>query len=462
MSSKQHDASRFFKKFDPQDRINIPKQIIHHRVGEQHLFIAPSKFTWIVTNAVGALLLAPLSEGCSLQEAIEISIGQLGLDLHRVLDEMKLLLSEIEHKGFYDDVHLKEGNPARVRLQLYLTHACNLRCPHCYINAGSPMANELTVEEWQDVIQVFSELNGVGTINLSGGEPLYRKDLIEIAACAKDLGHQVILLTNGTLITPRMASRLADVTDRIQISLDGASEPIMDAIRGKGTFKKVLNSIALLKNLGVHIDLAVGAFPQNIEDLDRNLMALLDTINYSGLTVQVDDDIKVEGRAANLPSEALHLSSNARPTLIRLHRKLEKAGRTTAFNTLHFKMRNCGIGRLPTVNANGDVYPCPILRDALGNVRTGNLKTLFNRIFSLDAETDIDKILMCSHCEMKYICNGGCRIENLEKHRNYLVPACGLERKQKLYSRMLETRYSENDVYKPGVLNSSGNTRNSN
>jgi len=97
--------------------------------------------------------------------------------------------------------------PLRPIVSWNITRKCNLRCVHCYIDAGEAEANELTTKEALDVVDQMAEV-GVPLILFTGGEPLVRRDFFEIAQYARDRGIKLVLSTNGTLITPEVAKRL--------------------------------------------------------------------------------------------------------------------------------------------------------------------------------------------------------------------------------------------------------------
>ena len=97
----------------------------------------------------------------------------------------------------YADAPVKELDlsTARRMLHAYLTNRCNLRCPQCYMNAGGQPKEELATEEWLRVLDDFTRANGESVVSFSGGEPLLRRDLFEIAAHARNQGHEIFLFT---------------------------------------------------------------------------------------------------------------------------------------------------------------------------------------------------------------------------------------------------------------------------
>src|SRR6185295_11889737 len=90
-----------------------------------------------------------------------------------------------------------------------LTKRCNLRCPHCYVEAGKAAAHELSTEE---CLAVLGELRALGTemVILTGGEPLLRRDIYEIASAASAAGLWVVMGTNGVLVTDAVAARMIE------------------------------------------------------------------------------------------------------------------------------------------------------------------------------------------------------------------------------------------------------------
>ena len=103
-----------------------------------------------------------------------------------------------------------------------ITRRCNLKCVHCYAHAKDiPFDNELTTEQGKELIDDLAAF-GAPVMLFSGGEPLVRKDLPQLAAYAVEKGMRAVISTNGTLITPKMARTLKEIgLSYVGISLDG-------------------------------------------------------------------------------------------------------------------------------------------------------------------------------------------------------------------------------------------------
>jgi 12,18-didecarboxysiroheme deacetylase len=137
-----------------------------------------------------------------------------------------------------------------------VTRACNLNCVHCYARAVHLRdERELTTEQGITLLDDLADF-GVPVILLSGGEPLLRPDLIELARHAVDRGIRAVISTNGILIDEEKAMLLKDAgVSYVGISLDGL-EKVNDHFRGmKGAFKMALNGIKNCKKAGLKVGL---------------------------------------------------------------------------------------------------------------------------------------------------------------------------------------------------------------
>ena len=137
-----------------------------------------------------------------------------------------------------------------------MTRRCNLKCVHCYAHARDQVfPDELTTEEGKAILDDLSRF-GSPVMLFSGGEPLMRPDLIELAAYAVEKGMRAVISTNGTLITPAVARELKTVgLSYVGISLDGLEE-VNDRFRGvKGAFRKALEGIQACQAAGIKVGL---------------------------------------------------------------------------------------------------------------------------------------------------------------------------------------------------------------
>lgn len=149
------------------------------------------------------------------------------------------------------------------------TRRCNLKCVHCYATAldEEKGADPMSTEQGKALIDDLAAY-GAPVLLLSGGEPLVRKDLVELAAYATSQGMRAVISTNGTLITKEKARELKHVNlSYVGISLDGAEE-VHNKFRGvPNTFKKTLEGIENCKAEGLKVGLRFTINKRNVADL---------------------------------------------------------------------------------------------------------------------------------------------------------------------------------------------------
>ena len=155
------------------------------------------------------------------------------------------------------------------------TRRCNLACRHCYSDSDARRHPEMSGDEAVAMLRDIAAF-GAPALLLSGGEPLLRPDVFEMIAEARALGLAVTLSTNGTMVTPAVARRLADLGVRYAgISLDGIGA-VHDAFRGRrGAFERSLAGIRALRAEGVRAGVRVTLSPAGIAALP-DLLALVE------------------------------------------------------------------------------------------------------------------------------------------------------------------------------------------
>src|SRR5262249_24358816 len=160
------------------------------------------------------------------------------------------------------------------------TKACNLSCRHCRAVPQRALGpNELTTAHAFDLIDAIAEV-GKPVLVLSGGEPLFRPDLFDIAAYGVESGFRLALATNGTLVDRRKAARIADTGfSRVAVSLDGSTAETHDRFRGvPGSHAAALNGLSALRDEGVSVQINSTIAKHNVGELP----ALLDLALSNG------------------------------------------------------------------------------------------------------------------------------------------------------------------------------------
>jgi heme d1 biosynthesis radical SAM protein NirJ len=173
-----------------------------------------------------------------------------------------------------------------------LIRRCNLTCKHCYsISADTDYAGELTTEEACGVMDDLRAF-GVPVLILSGGEPLLRPDIFQLARRAKDMGFYVALSTNGTLVDESNIEHIAEIGfDYVGISIDGMRETHDKFRRKEGAFDASMHGIRLCRDAGIKVGTRFTLTEMNAQDLPSLLQLsddegldkfYLSHLNYAG------------------------------------------------------------------------------------------------------------------------------------------------------------------------------------
>lgn len=148
---------------------------------------------------------------------------------------------------------------------LDITYRCNERCEHCYLEHDD--RGEMSSSEIYDVLQQFVEA-GVFFLTISGGEPLVRRDCMEIIARARALGFNVKLKSNAVLIREREAIRLRELgVEQVQISIYSHRSEVHDSVtKLPGSLRRSIAGVRLLRKHGIKVALANVLMRSNCQD----------------------------------------------------------------------------------------------------------------------------------------------------------------------------------------------------
>jgi mycofactocin radical SAM maturase len=311
--------------------------------------------------------------------------------------------------------HFEAGLDAPICLTWELTYACNLACVHCLSSSGRRDPRELSTAECMAVIDELQRMQ-VFYVNVGGGEPTVRRDFWELLdyATAHDVG--VKFSTNGSRITPAIAARLAtsDYVD-VQVSLDGATAEVNDAVRGPGSYATAVTALERLADAGFAAPkVSVVVTRANAGQLD-DFKALADRF---GAQLRLTR-LRPSGRGADVWDE-LHPTAEQQRALYEWlleHGEQVLTGDSFfhlgAFGDPLPGLNLCGAGRVVClIDPVGDVYACPFaIHDAFlaGNVRADGGFARVWRESSLFAELRSPQSGgACSSCGHFDACRGGC------------------------------------------------------
>jgi len=153
-----------------------------------------------------------------------------------------------------------------------LTFRCNLRCAHCYCNLPANNQEAINRElKTEEILRIFDQVAEAGCLWLliTGGEPLLRKDFVEIYTYAKKKGFLITLFTNGTLMTPEIADHLTEWPPHgVEITIYGATRKTYEKITGvPGSFERCKRGIDLLLERKVPLELKTMAMTLNHDEI---------------------------------------------------------------------------------------------------------------------------------------------------------------------------------------------------
>jgi mycofactocin biosynthetic radical S-adenosylmethionine protein MftC len=307
------------------------------------------------------------------------------------------------------------GLDAPICLTWELTYACNLACVHCLSSSGRRDPNELTTAECKAIIDELERMQ-VFYVNIGGGEPTVRKDFWELLDYAVDHCVGVKFSTNGSRITAETAARLAatDYVD-VQISIDGATADVNDAIRGPGSFATATRAMAHLADAGFEgFKLSVVVTRQNASQLDA-FKAIAD---HYGAQLRLTR-LRPSGRGADVWDELHPTAAQQREVYewLLAHGDDVLTGDSffhlAAYGQSLPGLNLCGAGRVVClIDPVGDVYACPFaIHDAFkaGNVRSPGGFAGVWRSSALFADLRSPQGGgACSKCSHFDTCRGGC------------------------------------------------------
>jgi len=323
-----------------------------------------------------------------------------------------------------------------------LTNACNLACIHCRASAiKDPSPDELSTDEAKHFVDELVEYKPI--IILTGGEPLLRADVYDIAGYAQGRGLRVVLATNGTLLTPDIARRLKEVgIQRVSISIDGSNAVTHDAFRGEpGAFDAALGGIDILKKEGLSFQVNTTITKRNLEEIPY-IYELAIGLGASALHIFLlvptgrgeeieEDEIPPQEyeRVLNWfydksKNSKIQLKATCAPHYFRIMRQRAKAeGIRITRETHGFEAmtKGClGGSAFCFVSSKGDVYPCGYLPALAGNIRERPFRMIWEKSRVFNELRDAGKLKgKCGICEYRTVC-GGCRARAYAATGDYL------------------------------------------
>lgn len=323
-------------------------------------------------------------------------------------------------------------------LDLEITNKCNLRCLYCYhFSSAGEVEADLPTEEW---LRFFEELNrcAVMDVTLCGGEPFLRKDFRQLLEALVANRQRFSILTNGTLITDKMAEYIASTRrcNTVQVSIDGSTPEVHDSCRGEGNFVKAVEGAKRLIDHGVSTTVRVTIHKSNVRDLDNVARLLLEELKLPGFSTNSASHMGLCRKNAEMVQLSTEDRMLAMESLVRLTKKYPgrisaQAGPQAeadhwsrmdrAFRAGEPAQPSCGFlnscngpTRKLSVRADGVIVPCAqIGHIELGRINRDSLAEIWQHHPELQRlrarhQIPLARFEFCQGCGYIPYCKGGC------------------------------------------------------
>jgi radical SAM protein with 4Fe4S-binding SPASM domain len=290
-------------------------------------------------------------------------------------------------------------------IKIHLTNMCNLKCKGCYCQFEEKSSLEKT-----EIFSLLGELKNLGYKNIEfhilGGEPLLRSDLLEIISYAKNRINlkQIVLFTNGTLITEDLAYKMRQSgLDVAIVTLHSHLDKIHDAIsQFTGSWDKTVSGIKYLINAGIRtysftILMACNIhYLRQIESLVRGLGAK--TMYFPFIKQTENDGMAIENKE-EFQKGIEWIFNKSKKHKRKISKILLRRGKSCS------AFVDC-----ISIKSDGTVTPCPLLNLRLGNIKEEKIYSILNRSYNNKELLNFLSIPQeCKGCSLVSVCGGGCK-----------------------------------------------------
>jgi radical SAM protein with 4Fe4S-binding SPASM domain len=407
----------------------------------QHLAVLPDISQWLIVDHEGRKVLQGIVDGKNADEIAADFPGGVRKEILKTHNELQQLLLRDQNQP---EQFIEHTLTARSTVALIaVTSACNLRCPHCYVDAARKTTNELSLDEHRGLArQIRSELtpNPVVRyrINLTGGEPFVHPRMMEIIEVYNSVGLEISISTNALLIRDFQIPIFAEKGIIFQISLDGANATTHDQNRGGGNFEKTVATIKKLTANGIRVGINYLLHERNFDELEAaiqlahdmgcsgfnpiNLVQLGRATDKSSGLVRVSDRESFRRIARHFAEHSQHNRLFARNSMFSSIGSALLAGITCM---------SCGVGNRPCIYVDqvGNVYPCANTQFEefrLGNIRQQTIAEITDRqhpVLTRLRDLCVDTLnSTCESCDVRRFCGGDCRGETYHTTRDMRSP----------------------------------------
>ncbi len=324
--------------------------------------------------------------------------------------------------------------PAPYLVALNLTQRCNLACDHCYLDARvmrEGAADELSTTELKKALEQIAEAGPEAMVVLTGGEPLLRPDIEELAAHASRLGLMVVVGSNGILLSPERLAKLQQAgVAGIGLSLDSLRPDFHDTFRGRrGAWAKTMAAMDACRAADMPFQIHFSATEDNAHEVDDmvsfahdagalalNVFFMVCTgrgEKYSGISAEKYEAVLQRVTQAARHEKTLMVRAKCAPHFKRIALTLDPDWPITAAHG--YDAGSCIAGtHYARITPNGGVTACPFMDEEVGNIRTTSFADLWRDAPQFAALRAPALEGRCGACEFQKLC-GGCRARPLAR-----------------------------------------------
>lgn len=297
-----------------------------------------------------------------------------------------------------------------------ITNACNQNCIYCY--NGENMGK--TFLPLKDMVYIAREGKNAGLRNLiiTGGEPTIHPNLYEFIRVLSEQGINYGITTNGTNLSDKIVTQLAQDNASVQISLDTTDANTYQQIRKTNSANKVLHNIKRLLGANISLDIGIVLNKLNTPTIEKTINELLE-LGVS--TIHVKEVQFIGNGGMNQKEIELDNLYDVLATLYNLEKKLYPALSIDLIEDFLIRLCcsgcndaycNCMSGQAIQIDILGNVYHCKNISQAIpsvGNIHEYTLTYLLTK--SQNFKVSYTELEKCEDCEFGYICRGGCRTQ---------------------------------------------------
>ncbi len=415
------------------------KTILHaapySQIHQNGLFILidPEGPNWISTDSRGARTISYIDGKKTFNDLVKLYGSEFGLDTAKSWVHVDSFVKDALREKFVSlkpyvrapytgrSDYLKADHLSE--LWIHTNNSCNLQCTHCLVSSGPWADKGMPTEEIKRIIDEGREL-GVFRFYFTGGEPFIRKDIYKlIEYVTREPNSELIVLTNGMFFTQeKQLSQVLEVARgrfKPQISLDGSTAEANDAIRGNGTFEKIIKGIRAGADAGLNPTVTTVVTATNAEDVPNvtRLASSLGVKNHHLLWVHQRGRITDGSENYILPTYKL----------IEVVKQVKKTADEVGIaidnlETIKEKLKSKKFTKFDLSNAcweslcvysDGEVYPSAASANfkglSCGNIKEKSLAEIWqdSAVPRMFRSATVQRKTKCNNCYIKFICGGG-------------------------------------------------------